>query len=150
MAATALAVLALAGCGVTPPSPAELAGNTVQKYMNALAAGYYTKACSVLNGRTRASLGGPPGSRITCEKVLARCLPYNATVAKRDQSQLLYANVQVRIEHSKARADVSGTAVARKIREVTLAHEGGSWQLTSYGTALKGCVTRAKANLVRS
>jgi hypothetical protein len=33
---------------------------------------------------------------------------------------------------------------------VTLAREGGSWQLTSYGTALKGCVTRAKANSVRS
>jgi hypothetical protein len=145
----ALAV-SIAGCGVTPPSAEELAGNTVQRYMNALASGYYSKACSVLDSRTRASLGGPAGSRVSCEKVLARCLPYNATIAKRDQSQLLYATVQVRIERSRAAANVSGTAVARKIREVTLTKKGGSWELTSYGTALKGCVTRAKATLIRS
>jgi hypothetical protein len=145
----ALAVAALmAGCGVTPPSTTEIAANTVQRYVNALAAGYYTKACTVLDTHARESLSGPTGSRASCKTVLARCLPYNATVAKRDQSQLLYATVQVRIDHAKAKADVSGTTVARAIKQVTLAKERGSWTLTSYGAALRGCVARVKTKLI--
>lgn len=147
LAATVALALYAVGCGVTPPSPAELAGNAVQKYVSALAAGYYSSACSMLDSRTRASLSGPAGSRATCTNVLARCLPYNATIAKRDQSQLLYATVQVRIARSRAEAAVSGTAVARAIREVTLAKERGGWLLTSYGRALRGCVTRARRRL---
>jgi hypothetical protein len=133
---------AIAGC-TTPPSAAELAGNAAQKYMNALAAGYYKSACGQLDQHTLVSLGGPA----ECRKVLSRCLPYNAQVAKRDQSQLLYATVNVRVKHSHADAAVSGTAVARAVKEVTLAKEGRHWILTSYGKAIKGCVTRAKAKL---
>ncbi len=140
----------LAGCGVYPPSPAELVTNSVQRYMNALAAGYYTKACGSLDSRARAELSGPAGSRATCKAVLARCLPYNANLLKRDQSQLLYATVEVQIAHQNARASVSGTEVARALKEVTLAKERGNWVLTSYGAALRGCVTRAKAKLIRS
>lgn len=118
--------------------------------MNALAAGYYTKACGSLDSRARAELSGPAGSRATCKAVLARCLPYNANLLKRDQSQLLYATVEVQIAHQNARASVSGTEVARALKEVTLAKERGNWVLTSYGAALRGCVTRAKAKLIRS
>jgi hypothetical protein len=140
----------VAGCGVTPPSPAELATNSVQRYMNALAAGYYTKACTALDSRARAALSGPAGSRATCKAVLARCLPYNPNLLKRDQSQLLYATVDVHIARAHARASVSGTAVARALKEVTLAKERGNWVLTSYGAALRGCVARTKARLIRS
>jgi hypothetical protein len=140
-----VAALALAGC-TTPPSAAELAGNAAQKYVNALAAGYYRSACTLLDGRTRASLGGADG----CRKVLSRCLPYNAQVAKRDQSQLLYATVDVKVKHSRAQAALSGTAVARAVKSVTLARENGHWLLTSYGSAITGCVSRVKAKLIGS
>jgi hypothetical protein len=139
----------VAGCGVTPPSPAELATNAVQRYMNALASGYYAKACTALDSHARAELSGPAGSRATCKTVLARCLPYNANLLKRDQSQLLYATVEVQIAHNRAKAAVSGTAVARSLKEVTLGKTRGGWVLTSYGAALRGCVTRAKAKLIR-
>jgi hypothetical protein len=138
-----VAALALAGC-TTPPSAAELAGYAAQKYVNALAAGYYRSACTLLDGRTRASLGGADG----CRKVLSRCLPYNAQVAKRDQSQLLYATVDVKVKRSRARAALSGTAVARALESVTLAKENGHWRLTSYGSAITGCVRRVRAKLI--
>ncbi len=100
----------------------------------------------MLDSRTRASMGG----EAHCRTLLSRCLPYNAQVAKRDQSQLLYANVDVRVTHSHADATVSGTTVARAIKEVSLAKEGRQWVLTSYGKAITGCVRRTKAKLVQT
>jgi hypothetical protein len=82
--------------------------------------------------------------------VLSRCLPYNAQVAKRDQSQLLYATVNITVKRSRADATVSGTAVARAVKEVSLAKEGRHWVLTSYGSAITGCAKRARAKLIRS
>jgi hypothetical protein len=100
----------------------------------------------MLDAHTRASMGG----LARCRAILSRCLPYNAQVAKRDQSQLLYANVDVHVSHSHADALVSGTAVARAVKEVSLAKEGRQWVLTSYGKALTGCVTHTKAKFGRS
>jgi ribonuclease PH len=40
---------------------------------------------------------------------------------------------------NKADVTVGGTAVARAIREVTVADERGTWKLTSFGEALAQC-----------
>ncbi len=130
----------IAGCGVAAPSPAELVTNSVQSYMNALASGYYVSACAQLDTHTRDSLGGAHG----CKAALSKCLPYNAAVLKRDQSQLLYATVEVTLAHKQARAAVSGTTVAKALKEVTLAKETHGWVLTSYGQGLTRCVSHAR------
>jgi hypothetical protein len=136
LAAALALVVCLAGCGASAPSPVDTA---VQHYLNALAEGNYSNACALLDRRTRDSLLKSKGSRTTCSAVYTRCLPDDAQVLNRDQSQLLFANVQVSVEGSKAAAAVSGTAVARAIKKVTLAKEHGHWKLTSYGKGLNGC-----------
>jgi len=54
-------------------------------------------------------------------------------VLKRDQVQLFYSSVQERISGSHASVATSGTAVANRVRRVTLVRRQGVWQLTSYG-----------------
>jgi hypothetical protein len=77
--------------------------------------------------------------RITCAKVFVRCLPNSVIRLQRDPTQLLYASIDLNVTGDTATAAVSGTTVARAIRHVTLAHEHGTWKLTSYGEAVHGC-----------
>ena len=133
-----LAVMAaLAGCGSGsgPPGPYKV----VSKYLSQIAEGNYSNACGMLDTGVRDALIKRMGSRTTCSKLFVQCLPSKATNISRDQSQLLYATIQVATHHHKADATVAGTAVARAIRRVTLAKERRTWKLTSYGYALRRC-----------
>ena len=140
------AMAALAGCGSGsgPPGPY----NVVSNYLSQIAEGNYSNACGMLQAGVRDALIKRMGSRTTCSKLFVQCLPSKATHISSDQSQLLYATIQVATRHHKADATVSGTAVARAIRRVTLAKERRTWKLTSYGDALRRC--RRKEHRVRA
>jgi hypothetical protein len=127
----------LAACGSSDlPAPSDVA----QSYVYALAEGNYRGACAVLDKGTRDALVRATGSRGTCPRVFARCLPDQATHVNRDQAQLLFANVQITMEGPKAVARLSGTRVARATRQVTMINDHGIWKLTSYGQAISRCV----------
>jgi hypothetical protein len=128
----------LAGCGgenyITPPN------EVVQNYLSALASGYYPTACSLLDRRTRESQLKRGGPHATCEKLFAKCLPHSVTRLSHDPLQLYYSSVEINMAGSaRASAAVSGTAVARAIRHVTLSDERGTWKLTAYGRAIDQC-----------
>ena len=133
MLAVALCVV---GCGESSTTPPV---DVVQNYLNDLGAGNYSGACALLDKRTREAPLRSVRPRISCSTVFARCLPNNVTSLKRDQTQLLYASVQMNVTGVKASADLSGTAVAKSIRQVTLAQKRGNWKLTSYGQAVHRC-----------
>jgi hypothetical protein len=124
------------GCGESSTTPPV---DIVQNYLNDLGAGNFTGACALLDTRTREAPLKSVRPRITCPTVFARCLPNNVTRLTRDQTQLLYASIQMNVTGHKASADVRGTAVARAIRRVTLADESGTWKLTTYGHAVQQC-----------
>jgi hypothetical protein len=114
----------------------------VQNYLNAVGAGNYSAACAMLDSRTREAplkSARAGGVRITCPKVFVRCLPDKVLRLARDQTQLFYASIDLNVTGKTASGAVSGTAVARALRTVTLANESGTWKLTSYGQAVHGC-----------
>ena len=125
----------VAGCGGSGPVPSD----SVQNYLSDLAEGNYGGACAQLDRPARDALLRLKGSRSSCTRVFTRCLPNSAITPTKDQSQLLYATVEVNQTGSKADAVVSGTPVARAVKEVTLAKKNGTWKLTSYGRGLTGC-----------
>jgi hypothetical protein len=139
LAAAATGAVALAGCGEQHAPPVY---NAINGYLNSLAAGNYSSACALLDHRARAALVRSTRLRISCAKAFHRCLPNRAQTATKDQTQLLYANLDVSIQGSTASAAVSGTPVARAVRQVDLAKERGRWKLTSYGRGLTGCRQR--------
>lgn len=130
--------LATVGCGgpyVASP------GQVAEGYESALATGGYSGACHFLTPKTRALLAKRAGTG-NCAAAIARCLPNNAIIPKKDQSQLLYANVSV-VRHGRdARVGVSGNPVANAIKSVNLAPKPGGWILTSYGEGLTACQQR--------
>jgi hypothetical protein len=134
-AAIALAFFVV-GCGESSTTPPV---DVVQNYLNDLGAGNFSGACALLDKRTREAPLRSVRPRITCATVFARCLPDNVTRLTRDQTQLLYASIQLNVTGDTASADVSGTTVARAIRKVTLSKERGNWKLTSYGQAVHRC-----------
>jgi hypothetical protein len=106
----------------------------VDSYIQAIGEGNYANACGLLDRSARASLHG------SCQAVFARCLPNEAAALARDQTQQLYANIDLTTTGKTAVAVVSGTAVARTVKSVTLAERGGNWQLTSPGEKLQRCI----------
>lgn len=133
-AALALAVFAV-GCGEAPTPPFEV----VQTYLNDVGAGNYAAACGMLDRSAREAPLKAAKPRITCAKVFVRCLPDNVIRLARDQTQLLYASINLNVNGDKASAVVGGTVVARAIKKVTLANEASGWKLTSYGQAVHRC-----------
>lgn len=131
----AAAVLAACGGSGGPPGPYQVVNN----YLSQIAEGNYSGACALIDNSVRAALVKKMGSRITCPGLFVRCLPSQATNLSRDQSQLLYATIVVTTHRRKAQVAVSGTAVTRAIRSVTVAKERRTWKLTSYGRALALC-----------
>ena len=111
----------------------------MQNYLNDVGAGNYGGACGLLDKRTRDAPLKSVRPRIKCPTVFVRCLPDNVIKLARDQTQLLYASIELNVTGDTASADVSGTSVARAIRRVTLANEQGQWKLTSYGQAVHKC-----------
>lgn len=128
-AALLVAAVAVVGCGSTAPT----AYSVVQSYVAAIGEGNYANACGLLDQRTRASL------RVPCQARFARCLPNESAALAHDQTQQLYANINLRTTGKTAVAFLSGTAVARTVRSVTLADRGGKWRLTSPGEKIARC-----------
>jgi outer membrane PBP1 activator LpoA protein len=140
------AALLLAGCGQVAPSPVD----PVQTYATALGQGNYARACSLLDARARIALqrlvqarhDGHDGRRAaSCAGVFRRCLPVQVTNARHDQTQLLFATVEIaRVARGRATATLGGTAVARAVRVVRVIRgRRGTWRLDSYGSGLRDC-----------
>ena len=125
----------LAACGEAP-TPAN---ETVQNYLNALGAGNYVNACGYLDGGAVESLIRTAPAHSTCAGIFSRCLPHKTIVLKQDQTQLLYANVDVSTVGADATAQVSGTYVASELKRVTLRNEQTGWKLTGFGQAIGRC-----------
>lgn len=134
--AMAAAVL-LGGCGESPNPPIAI----VQNYLNALGGGTYASACGMVDRQALASLIRAKHAHVSCAHFFSRCLPNRALKPKSDQTQLLYANIDVRLsEHGTvADADTSATPVATELRHVTLKHEHGVWKVTGFGRAIELC-----------
>lgn len=118
-----------AGCGTPPPSPAAIA----QTYVNAIASGDYASACAILSAGAQRGLRVAMKSSAGCQALLARCLPTQETVLKRDQVQLFYSSVEERIAGSRATVATSGTPVADRVKQLSLVRRRGTWELSSYG-----------------
>lgn len=138
MALSALVIaVGVAGCGEAPTPPNAV----VQDYLNALGGGNFAAACGMLDGQSRDAALRSKHARVTCPNLFRRCLPDQVVTLKHDQTQLLYANIQVSLNStgSVANADTSGTRVAGELKHVTLRHEHGGWKLTSFGQAIAQC-----------
>lgn len=127
--------VSLAACGEAPTPPNE----AVQNYLNALGAGNYTNACGFLDSRARESLIRTAPARSTCPGIFSRCLPHKTIVLNQDQTQLLYANIDVSRVGADATAQVSGTLVASELKHVALRNEQGNWKMTGFGQAIERC-----------
>ncbi|MFZ0040904.1 MAG: hypothetical protein WAK93_06345 [Solirubrobacteraceae bacterium] len=138
LAAAWLAVC-VAGCGGSGQPPVY---SNTYSYLADLAGGNFTNACSLLDGRARLVLERSAGHKVSCARAFAVCLPSRVLVASQDQSQLLYATVELSVHGSKAVADLKGTPVADALKRVSLAKQRGLWKLTSYGDGLTGCARR--------
>lgn len=125
----------LAACGEAPTPPNE----AVQNYLNALGAGNYANACGFLDTQARESLVRTAPARSTCAEIFHRCLPHKTIVLKQDETQLLYANIDVTRAGADATAQVSGTLVASELKHVTLRNERAGWKLTGFGQAIERC-----------
>jgi hypothetical protein len=128
-------LLAVAACGEAPSPPNEI----IQNYLNALGAGNYLNACSYLDAGAREGLVRSARKPTTCAGIFQRCLPHRTIVLKQDQTQLLYANIEVTRSGSEATAALSRTLVARELKRVSLRNENGAWKLTGFGQAIQRC-----------
>lgn len=149
-ALVALALVALAlglsGCGSSGPVP----GDAVQSYLGDLADGNYTAACGMLSGSARAALVAAKGGRHRCQAIYRHCLPSDPAALKRDQTQLLFDDVQSFVRGPRARAVVKGTAVAREVKRVTLVRHRYRWLLVFPGVALRDCRYHARGRRLRN
>jgi hypothetical protein len=137
----------LSGCGTAPNPPIAI----VQTYLNALGGGEYPAACSMVDSQALESLIRSKHVRISCAALFRRCLPNKSIVLKSDQTQLLYANINVSMSQNGkvANADTSATPVATELRHVTLKHEHGVWKFTGFGRAIEACHAAAHKRKAR-
>jgi hypothetical protein len=129
--------LAVSGCGTSPNPPIDF----VQNYLNALGGGDFATACGMVDGQALKDLMRTKHVRSSCATLFKRCLPNRSIVLKSDQTQLLYANINVTLsDRGKiANADTSATPVATELEHVTLRHERGVWKFTGLGRAIEAC-----------
>ena len=113
------------------------ASDVARSYVSALAEGGFQAACTMLAPEARRPLES--SARVSCAALLARCLPGTTTILSHDQSQLLYVNTNSRDLGCEVAVRLSGTAVAREIREVTLTNEHGRWLLSTPGANITRC-----------
>jgi hypothetical protein len=106
--------------------------------MAAVAEGNYTGACSSLAPSARRVLIASRHGR-SCQTVFRRCIPVDPLALKRDQSQLLFADILPVIHGDHSSVQVSGTEVARELRSLTMVRSRGSWRITGPGRALSRC-----------
>jgi hypothetical protein len=131
------ATLVISGCGEAPTPPIDV----VQTYLNALGGGAYSSACGMTDGQALEALIRAKHTRISCAGLFKRCLPNRSVILKSDQTQLLYANINVTLSDGGkvADADTSATPVAKELKHVTLRHERGVWKFTGFGRAIEAC-----------
>ena len=131
----------LSGCGTAPNPPIAI----VQNYLNALGGGEYATACAMLDGQALQALTSKKHVQMSCVKLFSRCLPNRSLVLKSDQTQLLYADINVSLSDkgTVANADTSATPVATELKHVTLKHEHGVWKFTGFGKAIEACRPQA-------
>lgn len=131
------AAVALSGCGESPNPPNAF----VQNYLNALGGGEFNTACGMADGQALAALIRQKHVHIGCAALFKRCLPNDAIVPKADQTQLLYANIDVSLSDKGtiANADTSATRVATELAHVTLKHEHGTWKFIGFGHVFEAC-----------
>ena len=143
----ALAVI-VAGCGDAPNPPIAI----VQNYLNLLGAGGYTNACAMVDSHALAALMRSKHVRTSCATFFERCLPNRSLKPKSDQTQLLYANIQVNLSDNGrvANADTSATPVATELKHVTLKHEHGVWKFTGFGRVIEACRPHARHHRPRA
>ena len=119
-----MAVL-LAGCGTAPNPPSAI----VQNYLNVLGGGEYATACGMADSHALEALLRSKHARLSCAKLFRRCLPNRSIVLKSDQTQLLYANINVSLSDNGkiANADTSATprAVSVCTNDVATSRESG-------------------------
>jgi hypothetical protein len=134
----------VSGCGEAPNPPIAI----VQSYLNALGGGEFNSACAMVDGQAFETLARAKHVRMSCAKLFKRCLPNRAIVLKSDQTQLLYANINVSLSDNNkvANADTSATPVATELKHVTLKHEHGAWKFTGFGHAIEACRPAAHAH----
>lgn len=127
----------IAGCGESPTPPNAV----VQDYLNALGGGNFTTACSMLDAGARDATLRSQHVHVSCPNLFRRCLPNRVLNLKRDQTQLLYASLSVKLSSSGMVANIatSGTPVAAELKQVTLRHERRGWKLTSFGRVIAQC-----------
>lgn len=130
-----MAAAGLAGCGSSAPQPGDIAEN----YMSAVAVGNYSGACSMLTPRARAALVSAKARRHSCEFVFRHCIHIDTLALKRDQTQLLFADIEPVIHGAHSSVAVSGTAVAHELRRLTMVRVRGSWRIVGAGRALSRC-----------
>jgi hypothetical protein len=137
----------LCGCGTAPNPPIAI----VQNYLNALGGGEYATACGMLDGQALQALTHKKHVSLSCVKLFSRCLPNRSLVLKSDQTQLLYADINVSLsDHATvANADTSATPVATELKHVTLKHEHGIWKFTGFGQAIEACRPAAHRHKTR-
>jgi hypothetical protein len=137
--AAVAAAVCLGSCGqytvVTP-------GDVAQNYVYSLADGTYPGACALLDSHTRAAMLTSVGQRVSCPRLLARCLPAKFKALADDQSQLLYASTDVRQEGGRAQVSLTGTTIGKATKRVTLKQEQSRWLLTSPGDVITRCMHR--------
>jgi hypothetical protein len=132
----ALAVSAcLAACGQGGPTALDAANN----YMYALSEGNYAGACALVAPGTQEALEPAHRRHTSCAELIEHCLPNSVTKAIHDQTQLLFATVQLTHDRGGWQAFVSGTPVAKAIRKFTVNEERGRWEVTSPGHAISRC-----------
>jgi hypothetical protein len=117
-----LVSVCLAACGQGGPTASDAVGN----YVYALAEGNYAGACALLSPATRDALERSHGGHASCEKLVQECLPNQVTKSSHDQSQLLFANVQLTHVPGGMQASVSGRAAASATKEVAVDQVRGS------------------------
>ncbi len=134
---TVTASMALAGCGDAPNPPIAI----VQNYLNALGGGEYNSACGMVDNQAFAALARTKHVHMSCATLFRLCLPHQSLQLKKDQTQLLYANINVALSDkgTVANADTSATPVATELKHVTLRHEHGIWKFTGFGQAIEAC-----------
>jgi hypothetical protein len=140
-------VAVLSGCGDAPNPPIAI----VQNYLNALGGGEYATACGMADSQALEALMRSKHARISCAKLFSRCLPNRSITLKSDQTQLLYAEINVSLSHNDtvADADTSATPVATELKHVTLKHEKGIWKFTGFGRAIEVCRANARPHTPR-
>jgi hypothetical protein len=129
LVALLLAAATVSACGQTGPTAVD----AIQNYIGAVAEGNFASACGELDARAQHSLMRFMRSHQSCPVLLARCFPNRATLLRKDQTQLLYATVQINLHGSRGEALTGGTQVAKSVKEVGVISRRGQWKLDSYG-----------------